>query len=514
MKLNLILNFFSFFPLKASNADILLQIKNSTGQTQDAVALTQWGGYALDPFNYMQLPDGALRWVINPLSFFPTALRLRPLPAPDTTTENGRRLLMTHIDGDGFPSAVEGMTTHFAGNEMKERILKRYKIPTDVSIIEGEIGPKGLFSAQSTILMQAAKEIFALPWVEIATHTYSHPFNWQVMYHYPKNGVYNLPVIDYKYSIEREITGSADFINKYLAPKGKRCKMIFWSGQTNLDQNILKLTYDDHLNNINGGPNKIVDGFFSLASVDPLGVYFGKYFQIFATAVNEDTLTNLWNGPYYGFASVIDIFEKTESPLRLKPIDIYYHFYSASKYASLKALETVYDWALKQPTHPIFEYDYANKVLDFNRTTLSDTLDGGIEIRTHSDLRELRLPQNMGYPDLTRSRNVIGLAAKGDDNYIHLGPASTSILYLTNKKPAEPYLVEANARVIQFKRNKKELQLHLKGYVPILFTLANLDHCQVYQGKHQLKGDVNKKYGGLTYQLAGNDSHELDIRCE
>jgi hypothetical protein len=38
----------------------------------------------------------------------------------------------------------------------------------------------------------------------------------------------------------------------------------------------------------------------------------------------------------------------TEKPYRIKPINIYYHFYSGSKLAAFNALKEVYDWAIKQ----------------------------------------------------------------------------------------------------------------------------------------------------------------------
>ena len=40
------------------------------------------------------------RWVIDPFAFLTQALQLPPMPVPDTTTENGRRLLLAHVDGD------------------------------------------------------------------------------------------------------------------------------------------------------------------------------------------------------------------------------------------------------------------------------------------------------------------------------------------------------------------------------------------------------------------------------
>lgn len=507
----------SFIPVVASNSKVLLQINNQHDQQEDAIAITPWGGYALDPFVTLGMPNGLNRWIINPFDFFVKALRLKPLPIPDTTTENGRRLMMVHVDGDGFPSQTEGGKHTYAGLAMNDQIFKRYRIPTDVSIIEGEIGPEGLFPQQSPEMEKTARIIFAQPWIEIATHTFSHPFNWQLMYGEKKNGIYNLPIKNYKYSIEREIIGSTNYINKNLAPKGKRCKMIFWSGQTNLDANILKLSYEAHLNNLNGGAEVVSPRFYTLTNVDPLGVNFGGYFQVFASNANEDLYTNLWRGPFYGFVKVISAFQLTNQPHRYKPIDIYYHFYAATKIASIKALNTIYKWALSQHVFNIFESEYSEKVLDFNRTDLafSEGTQGYI-IKNRGALRELRVAKSQGYPDLVHSENIVGYYPYGDDNYIHLGNQTVSRLVLTQRKPQEIYLYQANGRVTEFQREGKGVKLSLSGYMPLKFTLANMKTCSLFKGENMIapmQSMQDGKTGLKSYQFTETISNGMEIRC-
>ena len=45
--------------------------------------------------------------MLDPFRFLQAALRLPPMPAPDVTTDNGRRSLLIHVDGDGFASRAE-----------------------------------------------------------------------------------------------------------------------------------------------------------------------------------------------------------------------------------------------------------------------------------------------------------------------------------------------------------------------------------------------------------------------
>jgi hypothetical protein len=94
-------------------------------------------------------------------------------------------------------------------------------------------------------------------------------------------------------------------------------------------------------------------------------------YQVYAPIQNEMVFTNEWRGPYYGFREVISSFQLTELPRRLKPINIYFHFYSGSKIGSLKALRQVFDWALSQDVVSVYASEYIRKVADFQDLTLA-----------------------------------------------------------------------------------------------------------------------------------------------
>lgn len=63
--------------------------------------------------------------------------------------------------------------------------------------------------------------MFALPNVEIASHSYSHPFKWGLA----EAGVgesYHLDIPGYVFNIQRETKDSIDYINRRLVPPGKK----------------------------------------------------------------------------------------------------------------------------------------------------------------------------------------------------------------------------------------------------------------------------------------------------
>ena len=66
----------------------------------------------------------------------------------------------------------------------------------------------------------------------------------------------------------------------------------------------------------------------------------------------------------------------TERPRRLKPINVYYHFYIGTKAAGIRSLEEVYAWSLAQDVHPVTAGDYARRVRVFREAGVARRLDG------------------------------------------------------------------------------------------------------------------------------------------
>jgi hypothetical protein len=140
----------------------------------------------------------------------------------------------------------------------------------------------------------------------------------------------------------------------------------------------------------------------------------GEWFQTYAPMQNENVYTNNWTGPFYGFERVIETFEMTERPLRLKPVNIYYHTYIASKRASIASLHKVYGWAQEQlrqqQLHPIYTSEYIERTLDWRRATVARTASGAGAARR-------ALPARMA------GGRTPG-AARGQRQHAHRGPCA------------------------------------------------------------------------------------------
>lgn len=503
----------NFIPLRVSDGHILLTLQDEKKNKDDVIGITPWGGFALQGYNVVNLPGGEARWVMNPFLFLRQSLRLGDIPIPDITTENGRRILTVHIDGDAFISRVPWRKDTYAGELLLSEILNRYKLPTSVSVIQREFEIIGQFPEIYKRLVATAQRIFALPWVEIATHTYSHPLEWKNL----EDGVVytkqlSYPDPNYKFSYEKEIVGSQQFINDKLAPPNKKVVAVFWSGDANIQEKPLAIAYAAGLKNINGMAKIYTNKNPSITNLGPFGGYVGQYFQIYAPIPNEFEYTNNWDKPWYTFDQVIDTFTLTEKPIRYKPMSIYYHFYSAVEQASLRALVRVYDWAMKQYVTPLFISEYIDRVMDFNHTVMAKDLNSESRwlITNNHSLREFRWPSALGNPDFSTSQNIAGFTTTNSDHYIHLGHEPESWLSISSAKPVQPYLIDANGLLLVWKRvSDHDIHFILKAYVPLQFKLANMEKCQLTMN-HQL---IQPSVIDNSYAIQGVNSATFEIHC-
>lgn len=516
------------------NARSLLRLKSGT-LTYDAAAIMPWGGYVMGPYAVREnASTNQDRWVVQPLTFLREALRLPRMPVPDTTTESGRRLLTIHIDGDGFASKAEIPGGGYSGEVLFREIFDRYRLPMTMSVIEGEVGKSGMYPKLSPELEPIARKIFAQPYVEIASHTYSHPFEWTRTVARQESSArfqegdddYHLAIPGYKLSLEREIGGSIDYINRVLAPPGKPVKMLLWPGDCQAPPEALKLTERAGVLNMNGGDTLITRSNPSWTAVAPLGINKADdTFQVFATNQNENIYTNLWHGPFYGFERVIETYELTDRPYRFKAVNIYYHSYSGTKAASLRALRKVYDYVLTQPLMPIHSTDYVRKVIDWQGMAVARELGGGTDgapasgawvVRGDGNLRNLRWSGD-GVPDVATARGVTGSSpAPGGGVYVQLSGGDARFSFADKPSRAVPEIAEANGLVRAWQRDGDTTRFRFGGYYKPFFRLANASQCSVTIDGKPVTGQRDRNT--VRFDLPAvtdpiNVQQSVEVRC-
>lgn len=485
----------------------------------DAVFVAPWGGVALFPFLRFERPDNVTLWGIDPFAFLEKALRPTAFPAPDATTRDGSRLFFSHVDADGFSNISSVDPTKFTAEVIRDEIYKKYPVPVTSSVIEAEV--RGYLKRQkpgdSAKLLAIAKDIFALPNVRVASHTYSHPFFWmpddKTMTLYEVQSLelgdeYNMGKID----PIREIRSSIEFIRSDLLPPGKEVELVLWSGNCRPGPEALAVADAMPTENMNGGDTVISRARPTLSAVAPLSMRWGDRLQINAAVQNEMLFTNGFQGPRWGgYVNVIQTFERTGSPRRLKPVNIYFHMFMADRLESLNSLRTVFDWAMAQPLQATTAAVYARIVRQTHTAAIFSSSPQSWILVHGPDLRTFRLPFEGRLPDIAACKNVIGYQVFEGQLYIATGRAPRTEVVLAESPGPHIYLESSSAEVEVTKLEPRALSLRASDLRPVTVVLAGLaagQECAVMMDgkKSTLTADPR---GRLV--LAGGNSLEVSL---
>ncbi len=493
-----------------------LSLSGANGAVFNPVVVGKWGGLALAPY-ILEINNERSRWILDPFAFLTASLRLPDQPRPDTTTENGRRIATVHIDGDGFPSRAEVRGTPYAGRHTLDDYIKPNPFLTSVSIIEGEISPRGAFPFLARELEPIAREIFANPKVEVATHTFSHPFFMQPdkakkrENFNPEYGL-NMKIAGYnKIDFRREIFGSRDYINQNLTTPQKPVKMVFWPGDALPSSDTIKLAYDAGLKNVNGAETIMTKANPSLTGLNPLLRPTPGGLQYYAPIINENLYTNLWKGPYYGFRELIDTFQLTDSPRRLRGLHLYYHFYSSTKQASIKAMHEIYGYMRDQQPMSLWMSDYVDRLHGLYQSSLARTADGAWQIRGMDALRTVRLDAQMGWPDLVKSQNIAGVRDLPQGRYVALS-SDKALLVLRSDRDPRPALEEANVPLLDWRYlDDRRVSFAFAGQFDLTFSVRSATACRVEVDGQRFAGKASA--GLWTFQLPMKQVSNGQLLC-
>ena len=434
------------------------------------VATSPTGGYAASSYIIYYEPNtDRVRWTLNPFAFFARAFGDERRPIPDVTTLAGRRMYFSHIDGDGWNnvSEIEG---HRELQRIAAEVIEREAIvpfpdlPVSVGLIAGDVESElGGQAASSAV----ASRLFALPQVEVASHTYTHPFNWQFFETYDRNEELRRieqaqsPALSLREHFTRrvlEVAGRpmpSDRTNKYvagsddlprtylrrpfdlaletagalkasegLAPRGKRAAVYLWSGDTTPYPAAIKAVREAGARNLNGGDARLDAEYPSVAYLPPISRFAAGERQIYAGNSNENTYTNDWTGPYYGFFMLEKTLANTESPRRLKPFNLYYHMYSGEKAAALASVQHMLARARAERVIPVRASHYAAIADDFFGVDIVQvdlfswavSRRGALATVRFDDAEQLSV-------DHARSEGVLGSTRHGASLFVSLDPA-------------------------------------------------------------------------------------------
>ena len=459
--------------------------EDPNGMSSAIIATGPGGGYVSDEYAIaFDANTDRVRWIMNPFMFLKLALIGKErMPIPDVTTLSGRRIYFSQIDGDGWNnvSLIDGYRqaqTISADVVRKEAIEAYPDLPVSVGAIAGDLIPE---LGGSLAGRDAARKLYALPQVEVASHTYTHPFDWKFYENYSREKEIqliekahstNLPTLERvkraayaalgksvpidptagyvagssdlprtylkePFDLNREITGALAF-SQSLAPPGKRAKLLQWSGNCLPFEAAIAATRAAGVRNMNGGDSRLDAEFPSVFYVPPISKPVGGQRQIYSGNSNENTYTNDWTGPYYGFSMLGDTVRNTEAPRRLKPFNLYYHMYSGERESSLAALRQNLNLARSMTLAPIPASQYAAIADDFFGVSLSRVEADAWTVQNRGNLQTVRFDDADALAiDMDKSKGVLGSTRHpGGALYAALDPAVEPVIVALKERPS------------------------------------------------------------------------------
>ncbi|NGX57496.1 MAG: hypothetical protein K940chlam3_00388 [Chlamydiae bacterium] len=478
-------------------------------------AITPKGAYIADGYAVYYLWDEDLKkqWYINPFLFFKKAFNIQSDPKPDTTTIAGRRIFYSHIDGDGWNNKTEIKERYprrtLASKVILEEIPKVYTdLPCTVAPIAADIDMNWVGTVKSDDI---CREFFELPNVEVGCHTYTHPFDMQFFEDYREEDEYPYlhfysdgswlgnPVLtmvkqmmlpDYEkkeiekgydaprafalkpFEVRHEIIGAIEKVGEYC-PKDKKVALYQWSGNCRPFYQQLVLLKEAKVDNINGGDSRFDSVFPSYAWVAPLGRWVKNYFQVYASNSNENTYTDFWKSNFSGFRMLKQTLINTESPIRVKPINVYYHMYSGQKLASLNALKQNLDYARTQKIVPITASDFTKIAQGFNSTGIRKIESHKWKILNRGALQTFRFDKSSSMAvDYQNSVGVVGQKYLHGSLYVYLDEdVDEPIISLKesaefHREPREKffYLIDSRWRVNHLQPQENAVEFVAQGF--------------------------------------------------
>lgn len=478
------------------------------------------GGYAAEQYAlYEQFVRGTeyVFWYLNPFEFFRLIFDGQDLPKPDTSTIAGRRIYYSHIDGDGWNSLTQ--REEYRNDPLlcaeviyKDVLLTFPDLPCTVAPIGADVNLDWVGTEKSR---EVARKILALPHVEVGCHTYTHPFDWSFFENYtpqkeepyldryPEGGWLHPNLFnrlkgrltkdsasegqpfdeDYiiprayalrPFNLQLEVEGAVKETNA-LSALDKPVTVYQWSGNCLAFEEALRRVRMTGIKNLNGGTTRLDNEYASYAYVSPLGRPVGKEQQIYSSNSNENTYTNLWMGKYFGFNMLPQTFTNTETPLRIRPMNLYYHLYSGERRASFQALLSNIAYIRSHEIAPIPMSHFAGIVEGFYSCEIAQIASDRWQIHHRGQLQTIRFDYaTLRQVDFAHSRGVIGQRHFQGSLYIYLDEAQIDPIVtlkkadLSGSEPAAqaPYLIDSRWLVREFIVEGDRVRFIARGFGP------------------------------------------------
>jgi hypothetical protein len=426
---------------------------------------------------YVHPSHKRVQWKINPLRFLSSALSSPSVPVPDTTTLMNRRILYTLVEDDGIFNVSRSDGKTYDGKLILDRVISKHAtVPFSLAVIAGYLD---LQRFALPAFQKIYKTLWSSPNLELGTQGYVEPLlRQQEMFLLPTEG---LPEFksgrdyfctprqtppQYRFNLAVETIKAAERIEAHARTLGiqdKKTQFYLWPGECFPFEPALEYLAQHTLPSFltsDGRMDRVVP---SLGHLDGLGRSFEAHQVTYTSHSNENIYTQDWTQNYFGYRDVLETFSHTEGPPRLKPIQLYFHLYSADHPESLHALEQVFDAVLGMPVFAIFASDYLRLVSDFHTLSIHKVSDTHFVIQNSGYLQTLRFDGNSLHLDMGDSQGVLGYNHLGASLMVFLTHDTQHRVILRSTRPTHPYFREASFWVKDLQVKGQEIRFQKKG---------------------------------------------------
>ncbi|MGO4914808.1 hypothetical protein [Pseudogemmobacter sp. W21_MBD1_M6] len=464
---------------KTAEGESLLRVSANIMQDAtglDLLVLGPRGAYAHGSatLNYDDRLGGGF-WVLDPFAFFNRVFGRgpshQPVPVPDVTTLDGRRMFFSTVMSEGWlalkPARSFGEEPQLGSEILRDRLIVPFPdLPATVAVLIGDLDP-ALGGPLAVTGAMVAKGLFALPQVRIASTGRSLIRDWGYFARYDMQGeaeavkalrggpadadtgLVNVAVRSLggafsasgqsdtdrlataprhysrdPFNVVSETTGAlADAAA--LAPEGRAPSAFLWTGDARPFETALAVVQDAGIAALGGGGGRYNQFAPSVSLLSPFTAPVGSHLQVYNALSGDETYTNYWTTPIYGFHAFAETLAWTEAPMRLKPFHLAFSARSAVDFGTRRAIETLLDRARIGDFIPVTAAAYVGVVQGFQTVRAHQDSANVWRIQDRGALQTIRFDGAGAISlDVAASSGVLGARRSGDALYIALNPAT------------------------------------------------------------------------------------------
>ncbi|NQD37308.1 RNA-binding protein [Permianibacter sp. IMCC34836] len=479
-----------------------LQLTDAGGNQFDPIQIGSFGGLALQPYVMQYGADGSASWLLDPFTFLRAALRLPVQPAFELSTDNGRRIGLIDIRGDRLATPTDNGER--AAGKLQE-LLSKTSLPATLALIEAEFDAPGLTDSEQAQRQAALKPLLELPQLELAAHTYSHPYFWPVFDgqrdYSALAHLYSVQIPNYAADLPREIAKPFDWLNGLHretssrwfgnAASTRNAALLIWSGDGKPGPAALATAQRAGVGHYGGGGIDWRFGPLKLAQLAPAARPTRWGTQVLTPLIDENSFARLWYGEALNYRKVLDWNRQLGGgnnglvgARRLKPWSLSFHADAVLRPAGSALLHELLTVQAQEPLNHLWLSEYAQRVQAFQHASLARDLDGHWRVQGNG-LHSLRIPASMGWP----AANV-ALAGGHEDStgrYLQLG-ADQAILRFNGKTPESLLLVDASAPLSSWSHgDDNDIRFRFSPRASVQFRIRLPRSCQLQQHGKTLK---------------------------